>query len=116
MKMYETTLIVDSTLEQEKIEQLIEKYSEIIKSAGEIVELQKWGKKRLAYPIDKKPTGYYVHFQYKAEPMIPAKLERDFVLNAKLLRFMTIALDKRALKQMEKNREKKSIAAETEEK
>ena len=104
MRRYETTIIIDPALDQTKIDEAISKYEEIIKSDGEIIEIENWGKKRLAYSIRKKPTGFYVHYRYNAGSEIPKKMERDFNLNANILRFMTIVTDKRALRQEELNK------------
>jgi len=71
------------------------------------------GKKRLAYSIKKKPTGFYVHYRYNAGSEIPKTMEKDFNLNSDILRFMTIVTDKRALRQEELN---KLVPIEVEEK
>jgi len=110
MQKYETTMIIDPMLDQSKVEAVVKKYEEIIKSDGEILEIQKWGKKRLAYTINKKPTGFYVHYKYSAAPSIPAKLERDFNLSTTIMRFLTIATDPRAEKQIAKLAEAKKEA------
>ncbi len=104
MRRYETTIIIDPALDQTKIDETISKYEEIIKSDGEIIELENWGKKRLAYSIKKKPTGFYVHYRYNAGSEIPKTMEKDFNLNSDILRFMTIVTDKRALRQEELNK------------
>lgn len=99
MKKYETTIIIDPALDQGKIDAIIKKYEEMITKDGEIVELQKWGKKRLAYAINKKPTGYYVHYIYKAAAYIPETIEKDININASVMRQLTIAIEKRQEKE-----------------
>ena len=99
MKLYETVLIVDPTLDQDKIDAVVSRYEEMIKTDGEIIAVDLWGKKRLAYPINKKPTGYYVLYKYNAGNKIPQKLVDDMNLNSSVMRYMTTAIDKRALKQ-----------------
>ena len=96
MKKYETTIIIDPTLDQAKTDIIIKKYEDMILAAGQIIETEKWGKKRLAYPINKKPTGYYVHYRYEAAPEIPHKLEKDFLLNSNVMRFLTVVTHKKA--------------------
>lgn len=113
MRRYETTIIIDPSLDQTKIDETISKYEKIIKSDGEIIEVDNWGKKRLAYSINKKPTGFYVHYRYTAGSEIPKTMEKDFNLDSTILRFMTIVTDKRALKQEELN---KLVPVEVEEK
>lgn len=102
MRKYETTVIIDPSLEQVKIDTMVKKYEDMILAAGTITAVEKWGKKRLAYTIKKKPTGYYVHYQYSAAPEVPEKLERDFLLNASVMRFLTVVVEKNAEKQAEK--------------
>jgi small subunit ribosomal protein S6 len=99
MNRYETMLIIDSTLDQDKTNSVISRYEDIIKQDGEIIEIDPWGKKRLAYQINKKPTGFYVLYKYKAGNTIPQKLVNDLNLNASVLRHMTIVVDKKMLKQ-----------------
>jgi small subunit ribosomal protein S6 len=101
MKRYETVLIIDPTLDQEKINTVISRYEEMIKTDGEIIGIDLWGKKRLAYSINKKPTGYYVLYRYNAGNKIPQKLVDDMNLNSSVMRYMTTAIDKRIIKQEE---------------
>ena len=115
MRRYETTIIIDPALDQSKIDGTISKYEEIIKSDGEIIEIENWGKKRLAYSIKKKPTGYYTHYKYNAGSEVPKTMERDFNLNSDILRFMTIVTDKRAMRQEELDKLAPTEAAEKKE-
>lgn len=109
-RKYETTVIIDPLLDQPKTDSIIEKYEEIIKTGGEIIETERWGKKRLAYMINKKPTGYYVHFRYEAEGNVPAELEREFNLNANIMRYLTLQTHKYAdmQKELESKKEEKA--------
>jgi len=99
MNRYETMLIIDPTLDQEKIDSVISRYEEMIKVDGEIISIDPWGKKRLAYPIKKKPTGFYVLYKYKAGNKVPQTLVDDMNINSSILRYMTLVVDKRAIKQ-----------------
>jgi len=99
MNRYETMLIIDPTLDQEKIDSVISRYEEMIKTDGEILAIDQWGKKRLAYPIKKKPTGYYVLYKYTAGNKVPQNLVNDMNINSSILRYMTLVIDKRAMKQ-----------------
>ena len=111
MNRYETMLILDTALDQEKINSVISRYEEMIKENGEIIEIELWGKKRLAYQINKKPTGYYVLYKYKAASEIPSKMVYDFNINSSVLRYMTIVVDKKMIRQEEID--KKGSAAES---
>lgn len=97
-KTYETTFIINASLDDPVIDGLIEKVREfIVKNGGEIIELIKWGRKRFAYPIKKKNNGFYVVCVFKAPTSFISKLERQFTLDENILRYLIIALDKRAL-------------------
>ncbi len=96
--IYETTFIVNASLDDPQIDAIIEKVQEvIIKNSGEIMELAKWGRKRFAYAIKKKNNGFYVVCEFKASGDLIARLERFFLLEENIIRFLIIGLDKKAL-------------------
>jgi small subunit ribosomal protein S6 len=97
-KIFETTFIVNAGLDDPQIDAVIEKVRElIIKNDGEIMELVKWGRKRFAYPIKKKNNGFYVLCEFKAPGELIARLERHFILDENIIRFLILALNKKAL-------------------
>jgi small subunit ribosomal protein S6 len=97
-KIYETTFIVNASLDDSQIDAIIEKVQEVItKNNGEIMELAKWGRKRFAYPIKKKNNGFYVVCEFKSSGDLIARLERHFLLEENIIRFLIIGLDKKAL-------------------
>ena len=97
-KIYETTFIVNAGLDDPQIDVIIDKVTElIVKHGGEIMELAKWGRKRFAYPIKKKNNGFYVLCEFTSSGDIVARLERHFQLDESIIRFLIIALDKKAL-------------------
>ena len=97
-KIYETTFIVNAGLDDPQIDAIIDKVQEVItKNNGEIMELAKWGRKRFAYPIKKKNNGFYVVFEFKSSGDLVARLERHFLLEENIIRFLIIGLDKKAL-------------------
>ncbi len=101
-KIYESIIIINATLEDAQIEAEIEKIKDFItKNAGELRALEKWGRRRLAYPIKKKNNGFYVLYEFKAPGDIIAKLERVYLLNENVIRFLTVELNKKALKARE---------------
>lgn len=101
-KTYETTFIINATLEDNHIEAAIEKVKDLIlKNGGEILAVEKWGRKRLAYSIKKKNNGYYTLIEFRAPGDLIAKLERHYQLDEQILRYLTIQLDKKALKAKE---------------
>jgi small subunit ribosomal protein S6 len=97
-QIYETTFIVNAGLDDPQIDAIIDKVQEVItKHGGEIMELAKWGRKRFAYPIKKKNNGFYVLCEFKSSGDLIARLERHFLLDENIIRFLIIALDKKAL-------------------
>lgn len=96
--LYESTFIINASIEDSQIEALIAHAQEIINSnGGEILALNKWGRKRLAYIIDKKNNGYYVNIEFKAPGVLIGRLEHMYLLDENVLRFLTIHLDKKAI-------------------
>lgn len=95
-KIYETTFIVNAALEDPDIEAIITKVTNYIQNLGaDIIQINKWGRRRLAYPITKKYNGYYVHVLYDASPSIIPLIERFLVLDDTILRHLTLALPKK---------------------
>lgn len=73
---YETLFIIDAQLTDEEIKALTEKFTALIAANGTVGEVSEWGKRRLAYPINDKPEGYYVLAKFSAAPEFPAELDR----------------------------------------
>jgi small subunit ribosomal protein S6 len=115
-KTYETTFIINATLEDPQVEAAIEKVKELItKNGGEILAVEKWGRKRLAYSIKKKNNGYYTLIEFRALGDLVAKLERYYQLDEQTLRYLTVQLDKKALKAKELAAQRALLAEPTEE-
>ncbi len=102
---YESAVLINATLDDPQIEGIISKIKETITNlGGEIKEIENWGRKRLAYTINKSKIGYYVILRFNAPTSIIAKLERFYTLDDHVLRFLNIKLDAIALEQIEKNK------------
>jgi small subunit ribosomal protein S6 len=98
--------MINAALDDDQLEAEVARLQEnIINFGGEIIEVDKVGRKRLAYIVNKSKIGYYAIFRFNAPSNIVAKLERSYSLNDNVLRFLTIALDKDALEYFEKNKE-----------
>lgn len=109
MKHYESVVIINAALDDEHINSTVESFSNIIKdNGGEIVDLDLWGRKRLAYPIKKSKSGYYAIYRFTSNPEAIAKLERMYRLDENVIRYLTIVLDKKALEHYEKLKEQKN--------
>jgi small subunit ribosomal protein S6 len=97
-KLYESTFIINAGLDDAQIDGVIEKVKDIItKNGGEMRDLAKWGRKRFVYTIRKKNNGFYVVCEFNATGDVIPKLERHYQLDENILRYLTIALDKKAL-------------------
>ena len=113
---YETVFIVTPVLSEEQMKETVEKYTNFLKEHGaEIVYTNNWGMRKLAYPIRKKNTGFYYLIEFEAEGSVIADLEVAYKRDERLLRFLTVSLDKHAVAYNEKKRAKKAEAAATEE-
>lgn len=98
-RLYETTFIVNASLDDPQVETVIGRVQETItKNGGSVSAVNKWGRKRLSYPINKKTNGFYVNLEFEATGTVIAPLERSFQLDEMVLRHLTIVLDRRAIK------------------
>ena len=88
MTNYEVMFIIDPTLEDDKKEATIEAVKEIIASEGEVGNVDVWGMKKLAYPIQKKTEGYYVVIEFKAQPTLPKELDRRLKISDNVMRHL----------------------------
>lgn len=94
MRDYETTILLRTNLEEAELEKEIQAVETGITSrGGEIVQLERWGKRRLAYEVDRQHEGYYVMIRYSASAEVPSELERRFRINERLLRYLTVIAD-----------------------
>lgn len=95
-RMYETTFIVNAALEDNDVEAVLTKVRNYIENHGaEILEVNKWGRRRLAYPINKKYNGFYIHMVFEAAASTIPIFERFMVLEDTVLRHLTLILPKK---------------------
>jgi small subunit ribosomal protein S6 len=105
LKQYETVFIMTPVLSDEQMKEAVKKFENILRDKGaEIVHQENWGLKRLEYQIQKKSTGFYQLFEFKAEPSVVTELELQYRRDEKIMRFLTVALDKDAIAYAEKRR------------
>ncbi|NJD21739.1 MAG: 30S ribosomal protein S6 [Melioribacter sp.] len=105
-RTYESVIIINAALEDDQVETTISRMQETITThGGELIEVDKWGRKRLAYPIKKAKSGYYVVFRFSATTDLVATLERNYRLDENIIRYLTIQLDKFALEAIAKQKE-----------
>lgn len=109
IKQYETVFIATPVLSDSQMKEAVAKYTEYIKAkGGEIVYEEDWGLKQLAYPIDHKTSGFYHLIEFKANPEVIAKLETQYRRDERILRYLTVALDKDAVAYAEKRRQNRA--------
>jgi len=91
MRRYETICILRPNLTEEQISTLIDNTTNIIQSDnGQVIELDKWGMKKLSYPIKKESLGYYLYCDYAGSPEAVAEMERKFRIDDSVLRYLTV--------------------------
>jgi small subunit ribosomal protein S6 len=105
LKHYETVFIMTPVLSEDQMKETVKKFENILVEKGaEIVHQENWGLKRLEYHIQKKSTGFYHLFEFKAEPQVVGELELQYRRDERVIRFLTITLDKDAIAYAEKRR------------
>lgn len=105
MNNYEAVFILTPVLSDAQMKEAVEKFKSILTDDGaEIVNEESWGLRKLAYPIDKKTTGFYIFLEFKANPAIIERLEVNFRRDERVIRFLTIKQDKFSLEYAEKRR------------
>ena len=106
LRKYETTFIVDSLIKIDEIEGIIGKIEKFISNnGGQIEEINRIGKKRLAYEIKKRQYGFIVSIYYQAQNKLNRLLEREYQLDENILRYLTILIEPKAEKALQKIRE-----------
>jgi small subunit ribosomal protein S6 len=107
MPIYETIVILDSLLSIEDIDRIVNRIKDIIEGEKcKIIQVDKWGKRRLAYDIKKKQYGFYVSVILEGHGKISAMLEREYNFNDNILRYLTYCFDKNKVKIWQKEKEK----------
>ena len=105
MNRYETVFIATPVLSDAQLKELFGKFRGVItENGGQIVNEEEWGLKNLAYPIQKKTTGYYFLLEFSAEGNIVEKLETAYRRDERIIRFLTFRLDKYAIEYAEKRK------------
>ena len=112
LKQYETVFIATPVLSETQMKEAVAKYTQLIKdNGGEVVYEEDWGLKQLAYPIQHKTSGFYYLIEFKADPQFVATLETQYHRDERIIRFITVALDKNAAAYAEKRRAGKAAKA-----
>jgi small subunit ribosomal protein S6 len=113
---YETVVILNPVLSQEQVAETVDKFKKIITDSGAvIVHENNWGLRKLAYPIQKKNTGFYYLTEFKSDGAVIGKLELEYKRDERVMRFLTVALDKHAVTYNEKKRKNAALKKKEEE-
>ena len=91
--MYEVLYILETALGEEGIAALVEKFKAMVEAEGTLLNIDEWGKRRLAYPINDLTEGYYVLMNMETKPEFPAELERVMKITEGVMRCLTTAVE-----------------------
>ena len=107
MNRYETVFIATPVLSDVQAKELFGKFQGIItENGGQIISEEDWGLRKLAYPIQKKTTGFYYLIEFEGEGDLIEKLETQYRRDERVIRFLTFRMDKYAVEYAEKRRNK----------
>lgn len=90
---YEVLYIINPTLSEEETESIVEKFKAMVEAEGTLTSIDKWGKRRLAYPINDLTEGYYVLMTCECKPGFPAELDRVFKITENVMRSLITAVE-----------------------
>jgi len=110
---YETVFITTPVLSESQMKEAVEKFKSILTdNDAKIVHEENWGLLKIAYPIKKKSTGIYYLIEFESEGSLIDKLETEYRRDERIIRFLTVRLDKYAAEYAERKRSKKAEEAE----
>jgi len=111
LNQYETVFIVTPVLSEAQMKEAVDKFRGVITDkGGEIINEENWGLRKLAYPIQKKSTGFFTLVEFKAPSELIKTLEIEYKRDERVIRFLTTRLDKYSIEYAEKRRNKKEAA------
>jgi len=124
MKNYETVFILNPVLSDDQMKDTVEKFVKVLKKAkADVVNIEQWGLRKMAYPIQRKSTGFYNLIEFSASPETIDTLETEYRRDESVMRFLTTVLDKHSILYNERRRkgefnkgnEQKRVARKAEE-
>jgi len=102
---YELTYIISPVLEDDEYEEIVEKFTELIRdNGGEIDEVDEWGIRKFEYEMDSKSSGYYVNAYFTAPGELIEKLERSLRIDDQIMRYLTLKYDAKMMRHREQQR------------
>jgi len=90
MNKYESVVIIDPSVEEEKVNELSQKFTDLINNDGKVEKVEQLGRKKSAYEVKKHKEGYYVVINFEANPNLISELERNFRIMDEVIKFITI--------------------------
>jgi small subunit ribosomal protein S6 len=110
---YELTYIVNSVISDEQVKDMVTRVTTYVKeNGGDIIEVDEWGARRLAFPIQKKRNGYYVNMYFQAPGDMIPRLERVLEIDDNILRYLTLRMDPKMIRHYEATKTKRAAEAE----
>ncbi|MCD9017761.1 30S ribosomal protein S6 [Parachryseolinea silvisoli] len=105
MRNYETVFILNPVLSEDQAKDTVDKFVKVLKKANaDVLNIENWGLKKMAYPINKKSTGFYNLIEFKADAPVIDTLETEYRRDESIMRFLTTVLDKHAIVYNERRR------------
>jgi small subunit ribosomal protein S6 len=106
---YETVFIMTPVLSEEQTKETVKKFKDLLVDKGGVVKHEEdWGMRKLAYPIQKKTTGFYHLIEFESDGKVIADLELQFKRDERIIRYLTVGLDKYGVLYVEKRRRLKA--------
>ena len=90
MNKYESVIIINPSVDEDKVKSLIDRFSDLINTQGKITKVDNMGKRKLAYEVKKNKEGIYVVFYFEAEPSLIAELERNYRITDEVIKFIVV--------------------------
>ena len=113
LNQYETVFITTPVLSESQMKETVDKFKKILTdNKAEIVHEENWGLRKLAYPIQKKSTGFYYMIEFRADGSQIQKIETEFKRDERIIRFLLVGLEKYAVEYAEKKRARRKAEAE----
>jgi len=111
---YETVFILTPVLSDDQTKEAVKKFKDLLTAGdGKVRHEENWGMRKLAYPIQKKSTGFYHLIEFESEPTLVAKLETEYRRDERVIRFLTTKMDKHHLAFSERRRNKRKDNVES---
>ncbi len=93
MNKYESVIIINPSVDEEKVKSLVDRFSELINKNGKVEKVDTLGKKKLAYEVKKNKEGIYVVLYFEAEPSLIAELERNYRITDEVIKFIVVKVE-----------------------